>query len=284
MERKESHSSISTYLDCQKKYELIYKKGLKLSNPHFIFGSMAHKVLETGKIPDEILYPELKEFFNISSWEIYFNQIFKELNEFLKDYEVIGREISVEDDYLVGVIDLALLNKETKRVLLCDYKFSNGVKSYEDLLLDEQLQIYSVLYSEKTSTPIDNIDVCYINIPKTQLDYPRQLSRGGLSKDKNQNTTYAMYIEKIKELNLDVNDYTDILDILKAKSFIQIYKNSINLDMLKRISENIENVLKDMKKGYYLEKCTYMCKTCPFLDYCKYNKEIKIDNSNRNFE
>lgn len=275
MGRKESHSSISTYLDCQKKYELVYVKGLKMSNVHFQFGSIAHKVLETGEIPDEILYPELKEAFNITSWKTYFTQIFKELEDFNKDYDVIGREVPVEDESLMGIIDLVLRNKESGRLLLCDYKFSSGVKSYEDLLLDEQLQIYALLYSEMYSEPLDNIDICYINIPKVQLDYPRVLSRGGLSKDKNQFTTYDMFMEKITELSLNPDDYQDILSLLKGKKFVQIYKNTIDIDMLKRIGENIENVLKDMKKGYYLEKCTYMCKSCPFLDYCKYGKEIK---------
>lgn len=274
MQRKESHSSISTYLDCQKKYELIYVKGLKQSNPHFIFGSMAHKVLETREIPDEILYQDLKETFNISSWNIYFNQIFKELDVFLEDYDIIGREVCVENDTLIGVIDLVLRHKETNRLLLCDYKFSNGVKSYDDLLLDEQLQIYSILYSSQFNEHIDNIDICYINIPKTQLSSPRVLSNGKLSKDKSQNTSFELYVNKINELGLCIDDYQDVLSMLKDKHFINIYKNTLNLDMIKRVCVNIDNTIKDMQKGYYLEKCTYMCKQCPFVQYCKYNKEI----------
>ena len=279
MERKESHSSISTYLECQRKYELVYKKGLKISNHHFVFGSMAHKVLETGEVPDELLYPELKEIFKIKSWKLYFEPIFKELNNFLKDYTIIAKELPVEDDNLQGIIDLVLKHNDTGRIVLCDYKFSTSVKTYEDLFLDEQLQIYAVLYSEKYDISIQDIDICYINIPKIQLDYPRILCKGGLSKDKNQNTTYEMYIEKINELGLDIKDYEDILSNLKNKHFIQIYKNSINIDMLKRIIENIENTLKDMKKGYFLEKCTHMCKKCPFVEYCKHDKEI-IQNDN----
>ena len=58
-----SHSEITTYLDCQKKWELQYIKGLKVDNIHLQFGSMGHKVLETRVIPDESLYPELKDKF-----------------------------------------------------------------------------------------------------------------------------------------------------------------------------------------------------------------------------
>lgn len=276
--KKESHSSISTYLDCQKKYELIYVKHLKTTNEHFQFGSMAHKVLETNEIPDEIMYPELKEFFGIKSWTVYFTQVLNELNEFLKDYEVIGREIPVEDDKLKGVIDLALRDKETNRIVLCDYKFSNSVKAYDDLELDEQLSIYAGLYCENFKEQIDNIDICYISIPKHQIDYPRILNNGTLSKDKNQNTTYEMFMEKIIELGLNVEDYEEILNVYKNKKFLQIYKNRLNLDMLERIYTNIDLVLKDMEKGYYLEKCSYMCKSCPYIQYCKYNKEIITDD------
>ena len=37
-----SHSEISTYLDCQRKWKLAYKDGIKCTNQHFQFGEMAH--------------------------------------------------------------------------------------------------------------------------------------------------------------------------------------------------------------------------------------------------
>lgn len=284
MNKKQSHSSITTYLECQKKYELIYIKGLKINNIHLEFGSMAHKVLETRIIPDEFLYPNLKEQFKILSWKKYFENIFTELDNFTKDYDVLGKEVLVEDDKLCGVIDLVLRHKDSKRILLCDYKFSTSVKTYDALYLDEQLQIYAILYSEMFNEPITNIDVCYMNIPKYELQEPRTLTKGGLSKDKNQNTSYAMYLAKIKELNLSVDDYEEILNSLKNRQFIKIYKNALELNMTKRIGENIEKVLKDMNKGYYLEKCSYMCQNCPLIEYCKYGKVIKNDNCDRKSE
>ena len=61
-----SHSEISTYLECQKKWDLQYNKGIKFDNVHFQFGSMGHKTLETRIIPDELLYPELKEVYSFN--------------------------------------------------------------------------------------------------------------------------------------------------------------------------------------------------------------------------
>ena len=37
---------------------------------------MAHKVLETREIPDEALYSNLKDAFDIKSWDKYFKNIF----------------------------------------------------------------------------------------------------------------------------------------------------------------------------------------------------------------
>ena len=270
-----SHSEISTYLDCQKKWELQYVKGLKIDNIHLQFGSMGHKALETRQIPDEILYPELKEAFNITSWSNYFTKIFQELDKLMADYEMLHKEYKVENDIIKGVIDVVWKNKTTNRILITDYKFSTGTKGLEDILLDEQMYIYAVLYASQNNILLKDIDIGYINIPKYEPSKPRVLKNGQLSKDKAQNVFYADYLEEIQNRGLNVDDYKDFLDEIKDKSFIKIFISPINEEMAKRIMINIDNVIKDMHKGYVLEKCSYLCKNCDFIDYCKYGKEIK---------
>ena len=136
-----SHSEISTYLECQKKWELQYQHGIKFDNIHFQFGSMGHKALETRVIPDELLYPELKEAFGISSWQNYFTPIFNELDARMKDYDLLYKELAVENETIKGVIDAVWRHKETGRYLITDYKFSTSDKGQEDVLLDEQMYI-----------------------------------------------------------------------------------------------------------------------------------------------
>lgn len=269
-----SHSEISTYLDCQKKWELTYLKGLRLDNIHFQFGTMAHKVMETRVIPDETLYPNLKDAFNIKSWNNYFTTILNELDDRMKNYECLYRELEFELDNIRGVIDAVWFNKNTKRYLITDYKFSNTIKTHTDVLLDEQMYIYAVAFGIKNKIPISNIDIGYINIPKVETSEPRVLRNGTLSKDKSQNTTYDKYLKAIQENKLNVDDYSDILEDLKNKKFLQISITRINEDMLMRIMENIDKTIQDMNKGYVLEKCSFMCKRCEYLPYCKYNKEI----------
>ena len=275
--RQVSHSEITTYLDCQKKWELIYQKKLKIDNVHLRFGSMGHEVLETRILPDESLYPELKETFNISSWENYFNPIFKELDDYFESYEVLHREYRIETPSMKGVIDVVWKNKETGRILITDYKFSNTDKGQEDILLDEQMYIYAVVYAHLNGLSLEDIDIGYINIPKCEMNKPRVLKSGQLSKDKAQNVTYNKYVETIQELGLNMADYEDFLAEISGRTLLSISISPINEEMAVRIMTNIDNVIKDMDKGYVLEKCTYQCKRCEFLQYCKYGKEIKKD-------
>ena len=275
MEKKISHSEITTYLDCQKKWDLIYNKGLRLENKHLKFGSMGHKVLETGIIPEEELYTDLKEEFNISSWKDYFEPILDEINDFLKDYDVVAREYKFETETIKGVIDIVLKHKKTNKILIMDYKFSNGTKGSEDLFLDEQLYLYGICYAMLNDLTFDDLEVGYISIPKTELNKPRVLKSGQLSRDKGQNTTFKKYVETIKELGLNIEDYEEFLSEISGRTLLTIVKTDINRDMAKRIAKNIDNVIKDMQKDYVLEKCTYMCKSCDCVDYCKRGKMIQ---------
>lgn len=278
--KKVSHSEISTYLDCQKKWELQYVKGLKIDNVHFRFGSMGHKVLETRIIPDEMLYPECKEAFGISSWKDYFEPILEELDERFSDYEILYREYPIETDDIKGVVDVVWKHKKTGRILITDYKFSNTDKGNEDILLDEQMYIYAAVVASKMGLTLNDIDIGYINIPKTPMNNPRVLKNGQLSKDKAQNVTYNKYLETIKKMNLNIEDYEDFLIEIKDKKLLTVAISPINIDMCVRIMKNIDNTIKDMQKGYVLEKCTFMCKKCDYLQYCKYGKEIKKEEEN----
>ena len=275
MSRQVSHSELTTYLDCQKKWDIIYNKGLKVDNIHLQFGSMGHEVLETRVIPDESLYPELKEAFGISSWENYFTTIFNELDETFKDFEVLHKEYRVETEDIKGVIDVVWKNKTTGKILITDYKFSNKDKGQVDIWLDEQMYIYAAAYASLNNLTLDDINIGYVNIPKAEMKKPRVLKNGSLSKDKAQNTTYALYLESIEENGLNVTDYEDILSEITDKRLTSVATCNINVEMATRIMTNIDNTIKDMDKGYVLEKCTFQCKYCDFLEYCKYEKEIK---------
>ena len=151
-----SHSEISTYLDCQRKWKLAYKDGIKYTNQHFQFGEMAHRVLESGEIPDEMLYPELKEYFKIPSWKLYFETIQDNVTKTVGTDRILYRELRLEDDELdlVGVIDLVTYNDKSDKYTLFDYKFTSTPRSTTALKLDEKLILYALLFSRK---PVESI-------------------------------------------------------------------------------------------------------------------------------
>lgn len=189
---------------------------------------------------------------------------------------MLHTEFRVETELTVGTIDAVWRNKTTGRILITDYKFCNTDKTQEDVLLDEQMYMYAVAYGSLTNTNLTNIDIGYINIPKKEMDNPRILKSGELSKDKAQNVTYDTYLNKIHELGLDVSKYEDILSELSGRKLVSIQPQPINIEMAIRIMNNIDNVIKDMQKGYVLEKCSFMCKHCDFVQYCKYGKEVNL--------
>jgi CRISPR/Cas system-associated exonuclease Cas4 (RecB family) len=267
---KISHSEACTYWSCQKKWKLRYKDGIVISTPHLEFGSIAHKALETREIPDEILYPELKEMFNITSWKEYFEHIFKELDSKFKDYDIVGKEIKITHDKVVGMIDLVLKHKTDGTILLLDYKFKANPMSYEDLQLDEQLKIYAKLYASEFWEDINNIYVGYVNIPKTQLTKPKVLKNGSLSKDKSQNTTRELYLEAIAEQGLKKSDYADILLDLESKEYITTVISSVDENEVSKIFTNLHNTIDSINAGFILETMSsHVCKNCEYKQFCK---------------
>jgi len=269
MEKKISHSEISTYLTCQKQWDLTYNKKIKLSNIDFEFGKFAHSVMETRIIPLEILNSEFKEHYGIRDWHFYFTTIFKTIDNEFFNYEIFSKEEPVENDAIKGIIDLVLKSKIDGHYIIADYKFTKNAKTLRDLNDDEQLYIYTLLFALKHGVKLEDIEICYISIPKQNIDAPRLLSNGSLSKDKAQATTYALYYEEIKNRNLNVEDYEEILDYFKSKPLIEIVKTSPNPIKLTKIIDNINNVIKDMRKGYILEKNGYDCSRCKYFDICK---------------
>lgn len=265
-----SHSEAMTYCDCQKKWHLQYKEKIKQTTPYMIFGEIAHKTLETRVIPDEILYPELKEFFNISSWKNYFTNIFMCLDEILAEFEILEKECKIIFNDIVGVIDLVCKHKGTGKIYLFDYKFTSNQKTYTDIVLNEQLPIYTYLYANKNWLDSDDIEVGYISIPYAELSSPKVLSSGRLSKDKAQATTYQLYVDAIIKNKQRIEDYEDILEHLKGFKYIKTIHSTVSREKIDSIVNNLKLIEQDMKKGYVLE-CwdSYKCSKCLLLENCK---------------
>ena len=229
------------------KYEhnyILHTPPCKLLSPHLPFGTMAHEVLEkAGRlrdeaedgvvdkdayyniIPSEVLYPELKQYFGISSWEKYFTPIIKQIAKYEKELRQdiidqcgkceIQRELKLQmtpaellpysryllHEPLVGVVDLLFLGKDCATII--DYKFSTKTKGQDEFDMNSQLQIYALLVHNRFGTPLRNIKIGYIDIPKQEFGQPTLLSNGTLSRAKSQNVSQELYQKAVVAIHGD---------------------------------------------------------------------------------
>lgn len=311
---KHSNSSINCYLNHQRDYYWKYIRGIREDgNEHLEFGSFGHEQVELyfkNKeeyiYPDESLYDNLKAFFGIQSWRLYFRNIFKQIekyhNEIIKrtidyygltEFEMqILTELKTDtplignEELLNGVIDKLFLFTCTKTgkqyATVVDYKFTNSNKTFDDLDYDSQLYIYAKIVNGEFKVPVKNISVAYISIPKKSTGLPAILNNGTYSKAKSQNVLYEDYLFCVQNDNPnydpeDVNgEYYGILQELKAKKSAYMILQSVDLDNYQTVLDDVTNVVTEIvdkvtvgEKGRFLRK---FGKEYKFVNDCE-NKE-----------
>lgn len=178
-----SHSKISTFEKCPKKYKYRYIDKIKVLKKSIeaLLGFCVHNVLEyiynevkTGRIPtiDEVIT------IYSNSWEENYNEniiiVKKDLTQkdyfnkgvkFIIDYYLQHRpfddntldtekkiEISLgelQNKKLIGYIDRLVHNIETNEYEIHDYKTANNLPSKENIEAEKQLALYSIAIKEE---------------------------------------------------------------------------------------------------------------------------------------
>ena len=306
-----SQSSVGVYLSCQKRYELQYIKKCKAEErfmPHLEFGSMAHKVLEDAGnlrdshdagipdynqcIPSELMYPMLKDYFNIMSWQRYFIRVCKRVAEYervliqnISKKTNSGCEIFREKKFSLasgytnphtGIIDFLLISNDKQHAIICDYKFSSKVKTQDDFDYNAQLYVYAYAVNREFGVPLKNIQIGYIDIIKQDSSEPIVLKSGELSKSKSQNVLYEDYIDKIIELELDIDNYRDFLDELKLRDVAYISLQYIEADTYNIMIKSYMDAVDDIENKRTNSNCkflrkidSYSCGDCMFKSDCR---------------
>lgn len=276
MNGKLSHTQISTYCDCPRKWELVYKQFIKTTSPHLKLGILVHDTLCTGIVPDEWMSPELKDAFEITSWGEYFAMLKQELDEkFPSDrYEVLDRERVVENEIIEGVIDLVMYDKEDDVYMLMDYKVTSTPKTYDVLKLDEQLYIYAALWSKEKNIPLSKIKTGFISLPKYSPAEPPMLRNGKLSKAMVtlKHTTKEKYLNAIKKNYFEVEDYEDALLELDTIKHIHVVCDFVDIDMLEKLNKNLTVIKQLIDQGIVWEHFSAKCVDCEYRKYCKKEK------------
>lgn len=322
-----SNSSLNCFANCMAKYEhnyILHTPPCKPLSPHLPFGTMAHEVLEkAGRlrdetedgvvdkdayyniIPSEVLYPELKQYFGISSWEKYFTPIIKQIAKYEQELRMdilqqsahctIQREIKLQItpaelanlgyygimEPLVGVVDLLFLG--TNCATIIDYKFSTKNKGQDEFDMNSQLQIYALLVHHNYGIPLRNIQIGYIDIPKQEFGQPTLLSNGTLSRAKSQNISQEMYKRAVIAIhgddpyyNCDEGGYYyDAWCNFANNKCAYLNTRYLEKDAYKHITQDVLDaaVMVDYmikNKLTFLKKYdSYSCKDCEYLTACK---------------
>ncbi len=322
-----SNSSLNCFANCMAKYEhsyVLHTPPCKPLSPHLPFGTMAHEVLEkAGRlrdetedgvvdkdayysiIPSEVLYPELKTYFNISSWEKYFTPIIKQVAQYERELRKdiveqsgkceILREVKLQmtpnellqycsyplHEPLVGIVDLLLLG--TNCATIMDYKFSTKTKGQDEFDMNSQLQVYALLVHHTFGIPLRNVKIGYIDIPKQEFGQPTLLTNGTLSRAKSQNISQEMYQRAVLAVHGDDAYYNcepggyyyDAWCNFANNKCAYLNTRYLELDAYEGIVKDILNAasmidyMKDHKMAFLKKYDSYACKDCEYLTACK---------------
>lgn len=322
-----SNSSLNCFASCMARYEhsyILHTPPCKPISPHLTFGVMAHEVLEkAGRlrdksgdgvvsvgeyqtiIPSELLYPELKQEFQIKSWQKYFTNVIKQVakyeSELLKDiYEYnedvdilreVKLQLTVEDltrlghygitQPLVGVVDLLIKTKNYAYIL--DYKFSSNKKSQDDFDMNSQLPIYAFLVHNIYGIPMRNIKYGYVDIPKQDFGEPTLLSNGTLSRAKSQNVSQELYEKAVEAIHGDDEKYNCkpggyyhdawCSFALNKPAYLSI--QWLDQEVCDGVIPDILNaarmcdMIRNNKLPFLRKYDAYTCKSCEYVQACK---------------
>lgn len=312
-----SVSKIKSWKACRRKY--YYKSILnirpKVTLKPFYLGSVIHEgveaYLETLPIQNVIdkyinefnqMDESTQEFYGFDFPEL-ITGILKGYEEYWgpKDEKLIVHAVELDFGYdnpvevaknlfIRGRVDAIVENE--KGLWIMEHKTCKSMPADAYRFTDLQTSLYQEALEKLGWKDIRGSLYDYIR--KKVPSVPETLMRGGLSKKKNIDTTYEVYLRTIKEHKLNPDDYKDILLNLKAKGNqffkrAQIVKPQVLrksfLEDAQSVSEEIAQVREDgNKESKFYRNLGLQCNNCEYRALCEaelmdYDVDFLIKNS-----
>lgn len=296
-------SEVQDFLRCRKRWDYKWKQELipKKRNNKLLFGSLFHKYLENlyktknHEKSQQIMLQELNDNFDVElEMEDMEDKLLNISNHYYEKYKsdflsmnIIGVEVQFSVPLknginFTGTIDLIYKDPEGN-LWFSDHKTTNSLEKYEkNAILDRQINRYwwAIQQLAEGNGQVLNYENLKLENPYGFMyniiykDYPvapKVLKSGGLSKDKNQKTTYEMYIQAIKDNNLPLSEYTDILGHLSSQgdrffSRITVHRNQNEIEAT---MSDVKEIVVDMETAKVYRNITTDCQwDCQYKDLC----------------
>lgn len=184
-----------------------------------------------------------------------------------------------ERAFLSGKIDL-VVHRKGSGIWIVDHKTAANTYDARALDIDDQLTGYAYIWWRISGDPPRG--VIYNALIKEPPRPPKVLQSGALSQDKGQRTTYDLYLQQIKDLELDPKNYSEMLEFLEKKGWHQFFVRdglTKNVEELESFEWRLQHEYLDMQKalkdeGYrYPNPSQMTCPGCSMVPVCQAMEE-----------
>jgi len=279
--RIESASSIGEFVRCPRKY--FFRKVLELKVPY---------VTEEQNIGN-IIDCALSEYYkNQQNEDIAYNAVSRfDLKLTEKESELVYNVISnyfkydkenplPEGNYLVqtdffntdfvdqgvtisGRPDLVIVTED--KIFCVDHKTTSRMWSMEDAMLSFQGEVYSYILEQFYKKPVE---VIFNVILRKYPSYPRINKDGTVSRQRI-STTKKMFIEIIKKVGGNIEDYQDYIDNIVEENYVSRLHVTFDSKATRFNLSNILHIMNEMRRTFYYRSPLPICKTtCPYYQVC----------------
>lgn len=291
-----SVSKIKCWKSCRQKYYYKYVQKIrpKRQAKPFYIGTVIHEAMEkylANEDVNEVIEKYTKEFNELDGLsQEFYGFDFPELISGLilgyrnywgpQDEQLIVHDIELQFGYdeplellpnlfVRGRIDAIIENE--RGMWIMEHKTCRAIPDDDFRFTDIQTSLYQLVLQKLGYENIKGS--CYDYIRKKLPAVPEILSRGGLSKRKNIDTTYEVYLQAIKDNNEDPRDYEDILETLKQKPntfFRRAWVSKPNVLMVS-LAVDSQNVAEDivMNSDKPFRTFGMECKNCDYRALCE---------------